>query len=92
MRRLLFVLLVVGFTTSGCVTSPPVQEMSDARQAIMAAEDAGAKDSAPTALRAAHDYLKSAEKKLKRKAYNGARADAIDARRKALEALNANPR
>ena len=54
----------------------------------MAAEDAGAKDFAPAPLQAAHDYLKSAEQKLRRKAYHGARLDAIDARRKAIEALN----
>ena len=39
---------------------PPVQEMSDARQAIQAAEDAGADDKAPMVLQQARDYLVSA--------------------------------
>lgn len=85
MRRFLIVISVMALVA--CTTSPPVQEMSDARQAIMAAEDAGAAKNAPTELKAAREYLKSAEGKLKKKAYNGARVDALDARRKALEAL-----
>ncbi|MEM7282627.1 MAG: DUF4398 domain-containing protein [Pseudomonadota bacterium] len=88
MRRKLFVIIVLVLAAGACTTSPPVQEMSDARQAIMAAEEAGANEFAPSSLQAARDYLKSAETKLRRKAYHGARLDAMDARRKALEALN----
>ncbi len=67
---------------------PPVQEMSDARQAIEAAEDAGALEHAPMQLRFARDLISSAETKLEKRAYNGARRDARLAREKAVEALN----
>lgn len=67
---------------------PPVQEMSDARQAIEAAEDAGALEHAPMQLRFARDLITSAETKLEKRAYNQARRDARLAREKAVEALN----
>jgi hypothetical protein len=44
---------------AGCQTSMPVQEMSDARQAIMAAKDAGAAEFAADDLDAAEKYLKA---------------------------------
>jgi hypothetical protein len=71
---------------AGCA-SAPVQEMSDARQAIQAAEEAGAAHYAPEALSDAKRLLTSAERKLQREAYAGARADAREARRLATEAL-----
>ena len=67
---------------------PPVQEMSDARQAIEAAEEAGALEHAPMQLRFARDLINSAETKLSKRAYNQARRDARLAREKAVEALN----
>jgi hypothetical protein len=67
---------------------PPVQEMSDARQAIEAAEEAGAIEHAPMQLRFARDLISSAESKLEKRAYNQARRDARLAREKAVEALN----
>ena len=73
---------------AGCA-SAPVQEMSDARQAIHAAEEAGAAEYAPEALREAKRLLTSAERKLQREAYASARMDARDARRRATDALNA---
>jgi hypothetical protein len=72
-----------------CETSPPVQEMSDARQAIAAAKEAGAADRAAFHLRAAENYLASAEEKLSERAYNQARYDAKQAKMKALDALKA---
>lgn len=77
--------LTVLLLLSACA-GPPVQEMSDARQAIQAAEAAGAKKWAPVPLRQARDYLGSAEKKLEKRAYNGARNDARNARQKATHA------
>jgi thioesterase domain-containing protein len=74
---------------AACVTAPPVQEMSDARQAIQAAEEAGAAALAPEALREAKRLLTSAERKLQREAYASARQDAREARRRAAEALEA---
>lgn len=80
--------LVVALVLGGCA-SAPVQEMSDARQAIQAAEDAGAEQVAPEALQDARLLLDRAQKKLARQAYNSARTDAREARRRAAEALEA---
>jgi hypothetical protein len=71
---------------AGCA-GLPVQEMSDARQAIQAAEEAGAAHYAPEALSDAKRLLTSAERKLERQAYGSARTDAREARRRAAEAL-----
>ncbi len=54
-------LLLAVFSTSACETAPPVQEMSDARQAIAVAREAGAAERAAFHLKAAEDYLESAE-------------------------------
>lgn len=76
---------------AACATIP-VQEMSDARQAIQAAEEAGAVEHAPAALRNAKRLLTSAERKLQRQAYSSARVDAREARRHAAEALRSSRR
>ena len=72
---------------AGCGSGPPVQEMSDARQAIAVARDAGAADLAAEQLRAAEALLESAEQKLNDRAYEDARNDALEAKLKALDAL-----
>lgn len=72
---------------AACSSGPPVQEMSDARQAIAVAREAGASEYAPTDLRAAEDYLDSALRNLSKKAYGQARVDALEAKNKALAAL-----
>lgn len=71
----------------GCVTGPPVQEMSDARQAIAVAKDAGAAEVATDELNEAVAYLESAQKKLSEGSYSPARRDALLAKDKALDAL-----
>ena len=80
-------LLTVLLSTTACETAPPVQEMSDARQAITAAREAGASDAAPEELRAAEDYLDSALRNLTRKEYGEARDDAREAKNRAVAAL-----
>jgi cell division septation protein DedD len=80
---------VAALTLLAACVSAPVQEMSDARQAIHAAEEAGAATLAPDALREAKRLLTSAERKLQREAYASARQDAREARRRAAEALEA---
>lgn len=80
---LLFALLLVG----GCQTAPPVQEMSDARQAIMAARDAGAEEKAAAELNEAVEHLQSAEVALAERAYARARRDAVVAKDMAISAL-----
>jgi hypothetical protein len=58
---------------SACTSGPPVQEMSDARQAIAVAREAGAAELAPDEFHAAEAYLASAQQKLSDKAYKQAR-------------------
>ena len=72
---------------AGCQTAPPVQEMSDARQAITVAKEAGAAEHAGDDLKAAVEFLKSAEEALGTQRYARARRDALQAKSKALEAL-----
>jgi len=79
--------LAVMLVVAGCQTSPPVQEMSDARQAITAAREAGAEDHAANELDAAVEFLSSAERYLKNRSFTFARRDAIAAKSKALDAL-----
>lgn len=74
---------------AGCEIAPPVQEMSDARQAIAVARDAGAERFAVETLRAAEAFLDSAQRNLTERAYAQARRDALQAKTKALEALAA---
>jgi hypothetical protein len=80
-------LLAVSCSLAACETSPPVQEMSDARQAIAVAKEAGAADLAAFHLKAAERYLKSAEENLGQHAFVQARRDANQAKMKALDAL-----
>lgn len=78
------------FTTlllaSACETTPPVQEMSDARQAIAVAREAGAEAHAAAELLQAEQYLDSAEEKLSAEQYAEARRDALQAKSKAQAA------
>ncbi len=71
---------------AGC-QSAPVQEMSDARQAITVAQEAGADKSAPGDLQAAIEYLESAEGFISQRQYDMARRDAVNAKASALDAL-----
>jgi len=71
---------------TACETGPPVQEMSDARQAIAVARKAGAEAHAAAELLAAEEYLQSAEHKLNDQAYADARRDALQAKSKAQDA------
>ena len=74
------------FMATACETAPPVQEMSDARQAIAVAREAGAEDHAAAELLAAEQYLQSAEQKLNDQRYADARRDALHAKSKAQSA------
>lgn len=61
--------------------------MSDARQAIAVARQAGAAQQAPDDLHAAEALLNSALQKLSSGAYSPARIDAIEAKNRAISAL-----
>jgi len=70
---------------TACVTAP-VQEMSDARQAIHSAEASGAVQRSPDALLAAQRLLREAQERLEAGAYGEARLYALDARDAAIRA------
>jgi len=78
--------LALFIAATGCAISPPVQEMSDARQAIRAAENADAETYAPRALHAAELLMDSAAQDLEEGEYSQARQAARAARKKAIEA------
>jgi len=89
-RSIIFIFSTLVLTllfAAACETAPPVQEMSDARQAIEVAREAGAADLAAAELAEAEEYLESAEKKLNDQAYREARHDALEAKSRALNAL-----
>jgi outer membrane murein-binding lipoprotein Lpp len=71
----------------GCASGPPVQEMSDARQAIAAARTAGATDANSPDLYAAQAAIARAQKHLEAQEYVRARLAAQQAKRHATEAL-----
>ena len=86
-RRASFAAAILAAALAACATSPPVQEMSDARQAIAAAEAADAGRLAPETLNAARRYLGEAERQLQQEAYGPARMNAVRAKNRAIAAL-----
>ena len=86
--RMPAILAVAALALAACAGAP-VQEMSNARQAIRAARDAGAERTAPQKLNEAEALLIRAEDSLERRASREARRNAIAARDKAAEALGA---
>jgi hypothetical protein len=76
---------------AACATAPPVQEMSDARQAIAAAREAGAERFASSQLEQAQQRLVAAQGFLNRGDTSAnwayARRDAVAAKEIALEAM-----
>lgn len=80
----MFVLCSATWLT-GCV-GVPVQEMSDARQAVRAAQKAGAPELAPEIYSQARQHLAKARSSLDLGQYRVARDEAQLAREKAIEA------
>jgi Domain of unknown function (DUF4398) len=78
--------ILICCAVSACAGAP-VQEMSDARQAIRAARAAGAEKVAPHQLSEARSLMERAEVNLQSRAYRDARKNALAARSKAVEAL-----
>jgi Domain of unknown function (DUF4398) len=85
--RSLFLMLVL-VLGSAC-GSAPVQEMSEARQAIDAARAAGAEQHAAEQYYKAQTLLKSAEQLLNERHYRKARLSAAEARDEAVRARKA---
>jgi len=72
---------------AGCAIAP-TQEMSDARQSVQAAHEAGARDYASHNLRVAVQYLQEAERELELRYFSQAKHDAIVAKSEAVKARN----
>ena len=85
--RHLFGALALTLLLAACETAPPVQEMSDARQAITVAREAGAADLAAAELAEAEKHLQNAEDKLDDEQYREARYAALEAKLRAQKAL-----
>ncbi|HFD92749.1 MAG TPA: DUF4398 domain-containing protein [Gammaproteobacteria bacterium] len=83
-RRILITILTLTLLTA--CASVPTQEMSDARQSLQAAYDAGADKYASRHLEIAEDYLTKAERELELRFYTWARNDAMLARSEARKA------
>jgi hypothetical protein len=66
--------------------SAPIQEMSNARQSVQAAREAGAGEYASYNLQTANDYLSRAERELELRYFSRARHDAIVAKSEARKA------
>lgn len=84
--RLLSCVWALLLLLSACTVMPPVQEMSDARQAIKAAREADAGEYAPQKLRSAEDSLELATKTLEQGEYEAARMAATVAKALAIKA------
>ena len=82
--------LTAALALAACV-SAPVQQMSDARQAITAAEVAGADDFAPQLMQESRELLERAEREISEERFAAARYHAVEARQRALKALAAEP-
>lgn len=71
--------------------SAPVQEMSDARQAIQAAKEGSSTGSAQASITKAESLLKEAEVALENGEYKKAKLTATEARNEAIKAQQASP-
>lgn len=79
-------IVIFALTLGACTTIAPVQEMSNARQSIKAAEDANAQNLATNILSEAQQRLKSAMRELDDGQYERARVLALEAKHLALKA------
>ncbi len=82
-------IILLTLVIASCAVGPPVQEMSDARQAIAAAEESNAATLAPDDLDEARRLLEEAESQLRDRNYGLAQDSALLARDRAVDALQA---
>lgn len=85
MKKIILLFAVVLLALAACVTAP-VQEMSDARQAIRSAEAAGAAQRSRASLQEAQRLLQAAQDFLETGSYDDARHYALGARAEAIKA------
>jgi len=83
------VLAVACATSREPLVGPPVQEMSDARQALQAARSAGGAQHFPETFARALERIQEAEASLSRGNFRQARAAAVSAREQAVAARRA---
>lgn len=81
-----FRLLAIAILPLAACATAPVQEMSDARQAVRAAELVGAEQRAPTSLAESRRLLREAQRHLRAGNYGSARELAVEARDHAINA------
>jgi hypothetical protein len=79
-------LVVIALLTLAACAVAPMQEMSDARQAVRAAHEAGADQHAPEILQEAEDQLDSAGNELHKRDFREARKEAVAAKTNAINA------
>jgi len=90
-RSVLLILAACGLGACALLPTrgPPIQEMSDARQAVQAAGEAGADTHAGLSLKRAREGLERAEDALEGRRYDEARREAIAAKEGAASARRA---
>ena len=81
-----FALLFVCLCVLSACAGIPVQEMSDARQAIQAAREAGAESHSQDKLQKAEQHLEDAKQALEQGEYKRARLSANAAKAEAMQA------
>jgi hypothetical protein len=86
-KYVLALLATLGSLLLSACAGAPVQEMSDARQAIRAAQDAGAANTASKPFSEAQTALNRAESLINKRFFRAARRNAEEAHSKAVEAL-----
>lgn len=84
-KHLLVLVGVLLCTVNACATAP-VQEMSNARQALQAADAVDASNKAPNHYNKAIEHLERAEQALKSREYSIAKEEAKQAKVNALKA------
>ncbi|MCW8901825.1 MAG: DUF4398 domain-containing protein [Gammaproteobacteria bacterium] len=87
-KRLFYItsFVLLAWVLGACAITAPVQEMSNARQSIQAAQDANAEKLAGMVLAEAKQRLKSAMRELDAGEYDRARILALEAKHLALKA------
>jgi predicted S18 family serine protease len=86
LARFLLVACVAVLALNGCALNPPLQEMSNARQALQAAEEAQAQVYAPQPYAQAQRHLRKASDYLEAGDYTQARTHAMEAKVAATKA------
>ena len=81
-----FMICIVAAFTSSCALTPPVQEMSNARQTISAAHEVKANVYAPKQLLAAERFMELASTAMASGDYLSAREYAVEAQQYAIKA------